>query len=122
MYSSGTAAHSIGEVQLIFTLPPKYGRGDPLVYVHLFNCSGSNAVTALSGMHRVQRQRYTAHYDEYYVSKIVPLSSIRRTCHLILEFNQDTPQFYASSPSALVKYDHFYVNTYLDSHTRLFLY
>jgi hypothetical protein len=73
-------------------------------------------------MHRVQRQQYTAWYDEYYVGKIYPLSSVRRTCHLIPEFGQDTPTFSASSPPALVQYDKFYVNTYLDIHTRLFLY
>ncbi|KAF8600174.1 hypothetical protein BDV93DRAFT_559654 [Ceratobasidium sp. AG-I] len=78
----GMKDHRGGQVRLIFTLPPKYGTPDPLVYIHRFERPRSQTPIQLTGMFRVQRERYPAQYHNHYIGEILPLSSIRRSCHL----------------------------------------
>jgi hypothetical protein len=115
-------AHYIGQVRLIFKLPIQYQIPDPLVYIHRFRGPTSTNPLKLVNMYRVERERYTAQYDHHCVGEIIPLSRIRRTCHLIPVFGRTTPVFSPSSGSALDSYNVFYVNSYLDLHSFQMLY
>ncbi|QRV85193.1 hypothetical protein RhiJN_13211 [Ceratobasidium sp. AG-Ba] len=119
-FSYGIQNHVVGQVRMIFTLPQHYNIPDPLVCVHMFR-SPSNLPIQLTGMHRVRRERYTEEYQNHPVEKIFFLSHIRRTCHLIPEFGRTKNPFWVMSPPALEAFDSFYINSYLDPHSHIFL-
>jgi hypothetical protein len=68
-------------------------------------------------MYRVERSCYTAQYDHHYEEQVIPLTLIRRSCHLIPEFGNNTPVVDdASSLDPLELFKKFYVNSYFDLH------
>jgi hypothetical protein len=106
---------------MIFTLPQRYGIPDPLVCVHMFRSPTTASPAQLTGMYQVRRERYPALYGNHPIEKVFFLSDIRRTCHLIPEFGRGRNPFWASAPPALERFDSFYVNSYLDQHSYIFL-
>ncbi|KAG9123790.1 hypothetical protein FRC07_013953 [Ceratobasidium sp. 392] len=116
--SYGISPHYIGRVRLIFKLPPYYGIMDPLVLIQLFKITSYMQPIKRMGMYKVTRQRYAADGDRTYREEIIPLSHIRRSCHLVPEFGRDTPIVDSRTPfDALMAYENFYLNCYLDLHS-----
>jgi hypothetical protein len=74
-------------------------------------------------MYRVERSRYAAEYQHGYEEEVIPLSFIRRTCHLIPIFGEDTLSVddLESAPDPLELFEEFYLNSYFDLHTFQFL-
>lgn len=114
--------HRVGRVRLIFKLPPHYEVPDPLVYIQTFQGPHSQTPLKLVNMYQVKRSRYTAQYHHHYEEEIIPLSMIRRTCHLLPVFGTETPVADPSKFDALEMFEQFYVNSYLDLHTFQFLF
>lgn len=73
-------------------------------------------------MYQVTRSRYGTAHGNHFIGKILPLSLICQTCHLIPEFGEETPYFISSQPSVLESYSLFYVNSFLDLHSFELLY
>lgn len=120
--SYGINEHIVGEVRLIFKLPPHCGIDDPLIFVNVFRSPKSNALpTRPTGMYRFWRKRWPAAYSNHYVGKIFFLSAVRRTCHLIPEFAGTRTPYSSDSPPALESFESFYLNPFLDWHSLLFL-
>jgi hypothetical protein len=117
--NSTNLAHYLGRVRLIFRLPAYYGIRDTLVLVQLFRLTSYSRPNKRMGMFKVVRERYTvADGDRTYQEAIVPLSHIRRSCHLVPEFGEETPIIDAYTPfDALEKYETFYLNCFLDLHS-----
>jgi hypothetical protein len=118
------ADHYVGRIRLIFKLPPQYGIATPLAYIQRFNGPHQVANGPLKrvNMYRVERSHYSAEYGHQYEEEVVPLSFIRRTCHLLPIFGEHTPVFDDSeTPDSLELFDQFYLNSYLDLHTFQFL-
>ncbi|EUC60619.1 Zn-finger protein, putative, partial [Rhizoctonia solani AG-3 Rhs1AP] len=120
--SYGIKDHIVGEVRMIFKLPPHCRVDDPLVFVNIFHSPTSDALPPQpTGMYRVRRRRWPAKYSNHYVGQIFFLSDVRRTCHLIPEFGGTRRVYSSNSPPALEAYDSFYLNSFLDWHSFLFL-
>ncbi|KEP46797.1 hypothetical protein V565_181170 [Rhizoctonia solani 123E] len=117
--SYGIKSHYIGRVRLIFKLPPHYGILEPLVLVQLFRITSYSRPNKRVGMFKVLRERYSsADGNRTYQEQIVPLSHIRRTCHLVPEFGDETPIIDSNTSfDSLEEYDSFFLNCYLDLHS-----
>ncbi|QRV84442.1 hypothetical protein RhiJN_12458 [Ceratobasidium sp. AG-Ba] len=117
--SYGISSHYIGRVRLIFKLPPYCNVPDILVLVQLFRITSYAQPNKRMGMFKVARERYTlADGDRTYQEAIVPLAHLRRTCHLVPEFGEETPIIDSYTPfDALEKYETFYLNSMLDLHS-----
>lgn len=113
------SAHSVGRVRLIFKLPPYYSIPDTLALVQIFQVTSYGRPNKRMGMFKVTRKRYPeADGNRTYQEAIIPLSHIRRSCHLVPEFGKDTPIVDSYAPfDALERYETFYLNPFLDLHS-----
>ncbi|KAG9073879.1 hypothetical protein FS749_014599 [Ceratobasidium sp. UAMH 11750] len=118
--SYGIAPHYIGRIRLIFKLPPRYRIDDTLVLIQRFRITSYTQPNKKMGMYKVARERYTEADGRGYREAIVPLSHVRRSCHLVPEFGTATatPIIDSRTPfDALEAYENFYLNSYLDLHS-----
>ncbi|KAF8600791.1 hypothetical protein BDV93DRAFT_546232 [Ceratobasidium sp. AG-I] len=120
--SYGMSSHRVGQVRMLFTLPPKYGINVPLAYIYRFNGPSSRTPIQLTGMYRFKYERYGTLYDHNHIEEIVPVSSIRRSCHLIPLFGSETEHFSTSTSPSLESFEDFYLNSYLDYHSFQMIY
>ncbi|KDN34262.1 hypothetical protein RSAG8_12651, partial [Rhizoctonia solani AG-8 WAC10335] len=98
--SYGIKSHYIGRVKLIFRLPPHYGIQEPLILIQIFRITTYTRPNKCMGMFKVSHERFSdIDGDGTYQERVVPLSHIRRSCHLVPEFGDDTPLLDAYAPS-----------------------
>ncbi|KAG8720172.1 hypothetical protein FRC09_010014 [Ceratobasidium sp. 395] len=118
--SYGISTHYIGRIRLIFKLPTRYRIDDTLVLVQLFHVTSTTQPNKKMGMYKVVRERYREADGRGYQERILPLSHVRRSCHLVPEFGSAaaTPVIDSRTPfDALEEYENFYLNSYLDLHS-----
>ncbi|KAG8747275.1 hypothetical protein FRC12_014116 [Ceratobasidium sp. 428] len=119
--SYGIRPHYIGRVRLIFKLPPYFGIRETLVVVQTFKIPTYTQTNKRMGMFKVTRERYSrADGDRTYAELIVPLSHIRRSCHLVPHFGEANTTPIIDSRThfdALEFYETFYLNSLLDLHS-----
>jgi hypothetical protein len=107
--------HDIGRVRLIFKLPSHYNIPHPLVYIQRFKVPSRRDPLVDVNMFGVKRMRHIPQWEERYVEGVIPLAYVRRTCHLIPQFNK--PQnANARHSEPLELFDDFYINSYFDLH------
>jgi hypothetical protein len=110
--------HYVGRVRLIFKLPPHYGVEEPLAMVQLFRITSYGQPNKRMGMFKATRERYRDRDQRTFQEQVVPLSHIRRSCHLVPDFGVQTPIIDSFTPfDSLENYDGFYLNHFLDLHT-----
>jgi hypothetical protein len=101
-------------VKVIFTLPPRFGFGNDvdLAFVEVFSPFRKNTVAGVDLL-RTDRARVTGGDPR---TKVIFLSRLLHSCHLLPAFPQETPSDWTSE-NIFDVVDTFYLNEFLDDET-----
>ena len=101
---------SVGQVRIIFQLPPEYGQFDiPLAFVEWY--TPLRHLHPSLGMYQVTR----SFQSRYRRASIIPVNQIVRSCHLIPKFGTKVGRTW-NAENVLDSADTYYVNPYLRMH------